>query len=463
MSDTPHVLLINPWIEDFAAYDLWIQPLGLLKISSLLKEAGFKVSFIDCLDRHHPDLKNLKQSQKASDFEDGRGNYYKEIIPKPASVSFIPRRFGRYGLTIELFLEQLGNITKPDLICVTSGMSYWYRGLETVEEHVHELWPEVPLVMGGIYATLLPEHAQQRRGYDMIFPGTNLCDFVSYLKENIIGPARINLNRLRDYTNLIPDYSQLNGCHSMVIETSRGCPYSCDYCASHLFYDSYRHLNHNHLLTQIRHLKERYNTRHFTFYDDALFYNKEVHIKPLLRKFAQADLDITFHTPNGLFPKYVDDELAKLMFNTGFQTIRLSLDTIDKKRLNEMKKLKKDHLNHAFCMLEKVGYERKNLEVYILVGLPGQSSNSVIEALHYVYSLGGVSKLAEFSPVPGTEEWKRCIDSGILKKNDDPLLQNPTVFAYLNKEISIEDYKNIKKISDELNLQIRKSSKKPAR
>ena len=47
---TPHILLINPWITDFAAYNLWIRPLGLLYIASLLRENGFRVTLIDCLD-----------------------------------------------------------------------------------------------------------------------------------------------------------------------------------------------------------------------------------------------------------------------------------------------------------------------------------------------------------------------------------------------------------------------------
>jgi hypothetical protein len=47
---SPHILLINPWITDFAAYNFWIKPLGLLHIASLLRENGFRVTLIDCID-----------------------------------------------------------------------------------------------------------------------------------------------------------------------------------------------------------------------------------------------------------------------------------------------------------------------------------------------------------------------------------------------------------------------------
>ncbi|MGD2036453.1 MAG: B12-binding domain-containing radical SAM protein, partial [Desulfobacterales bacterium] len=52
--DVPHILLVNPWIHDFAAYDFWAKPLGLLYLAALLRSHGLSVSYIDCLDRFHP-------------------------------------------------------------------------------------------------------------------------------------------------------------------------------------------------------------------------------------------------------------------------------------------------------------------------------------------------------------------------------------------------------------------------
>ena len=47
MSREISILLVNPWIFDFAAYNLWIEPLGLEYIASLLKMSGVRVSVID--------------------------------------------------------------------------------------------------------------------------------------------------------------------------------------------------------------------------------------------------------------------------------------------------------------------------------------------------------------------------------------------------------------------------------
>jgi hypothetical protein len=39
------ILLINPWIHDFAAYDFWLKPLGLLYLGGLLRQNGHHGSF----------------------------------------------------------------------------------------------------------------------------------------------------------------------------------------------------------------------------------------------------------------------------------------------------------------------------------------------------------------------------------------------------------------------------------
>ena len=80
-SDTPHILLVNPWIHDFAAYDFWAKPYGLLSLGGLLRLHGLRVSYIDCLDRFHP-------LAAAGDphARHGRGPYLKTPLPKPAGL-----------------------------------------------------------------------------------------------------------------------------------------------------------------------------------------------------------------------------------------------------------------------------------------------------------------------------------------------------------------------------------------
>ncbi|MCH8287155.1 hypothetical protein IIB79_11630, partial [candidate division KSB1 bacterium] len=56
-----HFLLINPWIYDFAAYDLWQRSLSLLNMGAVLRNNGFTLSLLDCLDRNDPVLISSKK------------------------------------------------------------------------------------------------------------------------------------------------------------------------------------------------------------------------------------------------------------------------------------------------------------------------------------------------------------------------------------------------------------------
>ena len=65
--DSPNLLLINPWIHDFAAFNLWVRPLGFLYLYSFLRKKGHKLSYIDLLQvtdtitvKENSTLKRLK-------------------------------------------------------------------------------------------------------------------------------------------------------------------------------------------------------------------------------------------------------------------------------------------------------------------------------------------------------------------------------------------------------------------
>ncbi len=152
-------LLVNPWIHDFAAYDLWAKPLGLLKIASCLKQCGVEVSLIDCLDRNHLLLKRYLKNKLPRSSIYGCGNYYSEVVDKPGIFKSIPRRYKRYGLPRELFEELLKVEVQPDIILVTSGMTYWYPGVFEAIRIIKKKFSQTLLVLGGIYARLCTKHA----------------------------------------------------------------------------------------------------------------------------------------------------------------------------------------------------------------------------------------------------------------------------------------------------------------
>lgn len=155
---SPHILLINPWITDFAAYNFWIKPLGLLYIAGVLRESGFRVTLIDCLNFY-------SKTQKFGD-----GNFFKTKIEKPLPLKSIPRNYCQYGIPEEMLFKKLLLLEeKPDLIGITSGMTHWYLGAFKVIEITKKFFKNVPVILGGTYATLCYDHAERYSGADIVY------------------------------------------------------------------------------------------------------------------------------------------------------------------------------------------------------------------------------------------------------------------------------------------------------
>ena len=440
MSSSKNILLVNPWIYDFTAYDFWLKPLGLLYIASFLRRhVDLRLHFIDCLDRHHPFLERKLKTKP-----DGRGPFPKEEVAKPLILKDIPRKFSRYGIPVPLFLHELGRIPIPDLVLVTCTMTYWYPGVQQVVELIRNKFGRIPIVLGGIYATLMSEHAQSSSGADVIFQGLGEEGIVPLIRDIIgnISSPDIQCDTIDEMP--WPAFDLLPGRDVLPVLTSRGCPFRCSFCASPLLYKDFEQRQPASVVSEIDHHYRKCRVRHFAFYDDALLLNKKNHIIPFLKELIKRELPVFFHTPNGLHVKEIDFELASLFRKANFQSLFLSQESFDPKVLAKAgSKVSEGDLEKAMVHLEKAGYKRREIDVYLMLGLPGQGISEIKESIRHVQRLGAVPRLTYFSPVPGTKEWKDLVEKGYLTQYIDPLLHNKIAFNYLAGEISPQEFETI--------------------
>ncbi len=440
------LLLINPWICDFTACDFWLRPLGLLYLASIIRKfTRFQVSFLDLLD--------CSKLPARFDFQpkirvDGRASFYKEEVAKPQVLSHIPRKFSRYGWPVALAEEHLKILPVPEVVLVTCAMTYWYPGVQLVCELVKKVFGRVPVILGGIYPTLCPEHAREKSGADMVISGRGENQILPAL-EQICG-AGVICPEARGwcFSSLdslpFPAYDLYQDRRVACLLSSRGCPFNCSYCASRLLNPRFEQREPEKVVEEILQLK-KLGVRHIAFYDDALLINKENHLKKILERIISLGLDFNFHTPNGISPRSIDRETAFLMKKAGFVSIFLSLETADPEWLEKTgPKVDPADLEKAVILLEEAGYRRQEISVYVLVGHPLQTAEQVIESIRLVKKLGARPRLAYFSPVPGTRDWKQLLDSGKLPSDADPLLHNKLVFAYSWSQITPEDLEKIK-------------------
>ncbi|MDD5136269.1 MAG: B12-binding domain-containing radical SAM protein [Candidatus Omnitrophica bacterium] len=442
-------LLINPWIYDFAAYDLWSKPVGLLTIASHLKNAGWQIGLIDCLDRFDPDLRrHTGKPPHTTGY--GSGSYYFEAIEKPAVLKGIPREFKRYGLPAGLFKEKLAREERPDIILVTTGMTYWYPSYADTVKILKETFPGVPVMLGGIYASLCYDHACKYSGADLVHRGSEMDGiFASIYKITGAGPGK----RKNSSESLFPYYDLYPDLHYATLRTSKGCPFRCTYCGWYFLDRSYSRLDPGAVVGEIAHLNRKLNVKDFSFYDDALLYDAEDHIIKILEGILAENIKACFHTPNGLHSVFMTREIADLFKRCGFVRPRLALETASPagQKATGAKTTNEDFLR-AVSSLRDAGYRPGEAGAYILIGLPGQTIKEVEESVKFAAAQDVRIFLEEYSPIPGTPDYER---SG-LGENLDPLLHNNSIF-WLHDAGQRREYQRIKDRVRGLNQRIRGS------
>ncbi len=428
----PHVLLINPWITDFAAYNFWIKPLGLLYIASLLRENGFGVTQIDCLDF----------SIKAKKYGDGK--FYKTKTEKPSPLKSIPRNYSQYGIPEEMLLKNLSFLEeKPDLIGITSGMTYWYPGVFKVIEITKKLFQDVPIILGGIYATLCFEHAERYSGADVVFRGGNEGEAVKLIADLTNFELRTLNSELR--TDIYPAFDLYPKIDYVCIATSRGCPFCCTYCASRFLTNGFTRRDPYEVVEEIEYWTAEQKIKNVAIYDDALLVEPSKHFIPIMKEITRKGIRCHFHTPNAIHVREINEGVADLLFRGGFKTIRLGFETSDEATQVETGG-KVD--NQAFCEavkhLKRAGYSVEDIGVYIMAGLPGQRAGEVEESIAFVRETGAKPILVEYSPIPHTPLFEKAKKMSSFDLENEPLYHNNSIIPCQWEGFTLADFRRIK-------------------
>ena len=439
-----NILLINPWIYDFAAYDFWIKPLGLLYLGGLLRKNNHQVDFIDCLDPYHPAMppKGRKKPQRHSY---GDGKFFRQIIPTPESLKMIDRNYCRYGNLPEIFRKELLRHKDADIVLITSMMTYWYPGVFEAIKIIKEVLPSVPIVLGGKYATLCSEHAAKYSGADFVISCAGEKQILQLMQDLFsetpsFMPNSENLDSLP-----YPAFDLIRKIDQLPIATSRGCPYRCSYCASHIFNDKFRRRDPVKVVDEIEYWQKKYNVINFCFYDDALLVNPSKMIVSLLKEIKKRNLTCQFHCPNGLHLREITKELAQLLYSSGFKTIRFGFETADfKMQIKTGGKVKNEELRLAVNHLKNAGYKTDEIGIYLLCGMPNQSAKEVKDSIEFVKECGAKPMLAEYSPIPGTKMWDEAVACSSFDIRNEPLYHNNSLLPCRNDDFSFDVYAELK-------------------
>lgn len=417
-------LLINPWIYDFAAFDLWIKPIGLYHISETLSAHGFSNRVLDCLDEETFsgfDLSGFSLPKKNSTRE---GKLLKQAAQKPDPLKDIRRKYSSYGLWLPFLKDQLKTNLQPRAVMVTSMMTYWYPAVFETVQIIKEVFPGIPVILGGIYATLCRDHALKYSGADLVVSGPlKLPDLRSIAmlaglcaKACIDEPGQFQVSRLNRNKKFA------------VILTSRGCPYQCPYCASNQLHHRFIQRTPESVLEEIEYYVNECGIRDFTFYDDALLVNAKTHMLPILKGTINRGLDLRFHVPNGVHLRSIDGHIADTMRRAGFRTLRFGFEYSDRGFQAKDGKITNPEFEEKIGLLKRAGFSDADIGINVMAGLPGQRFEHALDTVKYVQDAGVRIYVSEYSPIPGTGLWDRAVMMSKYALEREPLFHNNSIF-----------------------------------
>lgn len=408
------VLLVNPPIYDFTAYDFWLRPYGMLRVAGRVQHDCDLTLFDYLISRRRDPW--------------GRGRYPERPAMKPAVFRDIARRFRRFGRPrdeFRIFVKE----RRFDVALIQTGMTYWYPGVREVIEDLRECAPQAKIVLGGVYATLCPDHARSL-GADLVVEGNDL----EPLRQVLPAPHAALPYREPAMGNVA------------AMKLTDGCPFHCTYCAVPLLCPKFTARPVDECLQEARSLVH-FGVQHVAFYDDAFLFQPEQVLIPFLEGVIEERLPLSFHTPNALHARLMTREIAQLMVRAGFRSFFLGFESESEDWLrNTGGKLSADEFAAAVACLREAGAQ--SVTAYIIIGHPAAEEQNIEDSMRFAHRQGARILLSEFAPIPGTIDGERSRAWADLQ---EPLSHNKTAFTI--RRLGTNRVNRLKSLSRDLNQQ----------
>ena len=362
-------------------------------------------------------------------------------------------QLSQYGLDpaeIQRWIEAF----QPDVLGVTTLFSNQFPTMAEIVRRAKAWNPDLITITGGTHPSFLPERSLRREpALDYIVLGEAdeslpalletlaqgkspaELDGIAY-REN--GAVRVN-PKTRYVQNLdtlpfpardllpVEKYFEINvpflyyyrSRRNLSFITSRGCPFHCTFCSSTRYWGNhYRVRSPENVLAEMEHLIEKYGVEELKFEDDNLVVNTQ-RAKAIFRGMIERGFNLKWNMPNGVMVMSLDDdELLDLMKRSGCYEVVLALESGDQEVIDQIVQ-KPINLQKAERIVAKVKAHGIETHAFFIVGFPGETRQQILNTFAYARRLK-LDKIYPFSftPLPGTELYRICLEQGLLPKED---------------------------------------------
>ncbi len=348
--------------------------------------------------------------------------------------------------TIKKYLSKTINKIKPDLIGL-SAMAWQYDTCVKIAHLIKELRPEVKIVIGGYHATLMHEEitaSREARWIDFIIRGegeeacrrlTNALagdDHIediaslSYKRDNefIHNPRADNLDLstlkppIRDKRRLTWGYHIVNS-KIEVLETSRGCTRSCNFCSiRHMYGRSFRTFPISRVLEDLDDIYYNKKTRWAFITDDNMVLNPKRVIQLCDAIIARGYRKLNLVVQADCISMAQNEEMVKKMAEAGFRSVFLGIENGSKKNLSVAGKgdivaasRKAIDLCHRYGMMVIGG---------LIFGFPDDDADSIRENYEFFKNIKADAAYCQIiTPYPKTGMREQLINDGLVTNRTD--------------------------------------------
>jgi radical SAM superfamily enzyme YgiQ (UPF0313 family) len=346
-------------------------------------------------------------------------------------------------------IEQVSDF---DLVAVSSFSAQIYQAYQLGKSLLQR---KIPVVMGGLHVTVLPQEA------------IKYCDAVIIGEGELVWPQvvlDVEKNQLKPFYQAEQEFNMadapmpafelldISKYNRLTIQTCRGCTHRCDFCASSILLTrKYKQKPVEKILAEIDKIKSIWAKPFIEFADDNTLVNRHFWktLLPELKKrhvrwFCETDISIAR-----------DDELLQLMRESGCAQVLIGLESptavdIDGIELhNNWKARQCQHYRQAIANIQKHGI---SVNGCFILGLDNHTVEIFDDVFAFVKSSGLHEVQITFqTPFPGTPLYQRLASEGRII--DLLAWEKCTLFDvnYLPANMSVKQLtKGFKKLTQQL-------------
>lgn len=347
-------------------------------------------------------------------------------------------------------------LSKGETICVgISAMTgLQIEGGILAAKIVREHSGDLPIVWGGVHASLLPEETVQDEHVDIVVIGEGertflelvrkleACESLSTinglcLKEDgkpVRTPAQAHmdlheievshlpyelLERVDQY--LTNPLSHLPGAEekSVAFLTSRGCPHRCTYCYNVKFSRRrWRSYEPEIVVRDLKYVTEKFGSRGVFLLDDNFFTNLR-RVEKICELIIKNEISVRFYNVNCRLNTLAEADMGflKLMHRAGIHNLFIGVESASARVLKAMKK--DVNIEDIFRVDRKLRSASIVATYSFMIGLPVEDIDDIKRTLVLMCEIIGANPNAGISaqlylPLPGSEMFETCAGKGLV-------------------------------------------------